>query len=260
MHQTEVDYRYPLELKLFFDAKSGQLLKRLEYIPLPAEQILELNDELYFVIHAPLDFAVNSGNYRRWQEQEQKTIARRDRGKPILLEGTAPESLLARPRKGPMLRTWYVFTSTEFLEAPREYRPFGNQGLFTAVVTLRSENGHLFEYVEGIAERVGNDYKLHKPSEENYRQVDKSKDWHEYHAVKEEGIGPYQIVEDYFWFGKISYFDLASPLGGFGYFDPYFDPDEKRYVLFRPRDIVGYSVSALLVEEKDVWLGLRSRG
>ena len=273
LHQTDYDYRFPLKLKLFFNAKSGQLLKQLEYTPLPVGQILELNGELYFLIDGPLDFAVNTGWMRRWQKLEKTTIARLDRGKPIVLDGTAPDLLLARPRKRPMLRAWANFTSPEFREAPREYRPFGDQGLFTAVVNLHSE-GHVFEYVEGIAERAGDDYKLHElpkatledliqanPSREGlYRSV--QSDWQfaglEEGSILNEGIGPYQIVGNRFWFGKIFYPDLLGTqgTGGFGYFDP----NERRYVLFRPRDMVGYSVSALLVEESDVWLGLTRRG
>ena len=266
-HQTEYDYRFPRELKLFLNAKSGQLLKRLEYSPLPVEQILELNDELYFVIHAPLDFAVKPRYGGQWQKQEQKIIARLGRGKPIVLEGTTPDSLLARPRKGPTLKPCNLFTSQEFREAPREYRPFGDQGLFTAVVTLRSD-GHVFEYIEGIAERVGDDYKLHKlptttledliqarPSSEAYYRAQSSEN--NKGNILDGGIGPYQIVGNRFWFGKIFYSDMdIEGNGGFGYFDP----DERQYVLFRPGDTAHVSVSALLVEEKDVWLGLTYRG
>ena len=269
LHQTDSPYRFPRELKLFFSAKSGRLLKQLEYTPLPVGQILELNDELYFLIDRPLDFAVNTGGMRRWQRLEKTTIARLERGKPIVLDGIAPDSLLARPRKRPMLRPWSLFTSPEFRAAPREYRPFGDHGLFTAVVTLRSDDGHVFEYVEGIAERAGDDYKLHKlptttlddliqakPSSEAYYRAQSSED--NKGNILNEGIGPYQIVGNRFWFGKIFYPDLLGTEGtsGFGYFDP----DERRYVLFRPRDMVDYSVSALLVEESDVWLGLTSRG
>ena len=211
LHQTDYDYRYPRELKLFLNLQSGQLLKRLEYTPLPVGQILELNDQLYFVIHAPLDFAVNTGEYRCWQKQDQRIIARLDRDKPIVLEVTAPDSLLTRIRKGPMLTTWSVFISPEFLEAPREYRPFGNQGLFTAVVTLRSraDDGDVYEYVEGIAERVGDDYKLHEPPKSTLKGLIQARPSSEafYRAMQsiygegnilDEGIGPYQIVGNRF--------------------------------------------------------------
>ena len=72
-----------------------------------------------------------------------------------------------------------------------------------------------------------------------------------------EGIGPYQIVEDRFWFGK-SFYDSegSSGIGGFGYFDP----EEKRYVVFSPPEIIPWSVSALFVDEKSIWLGLMHRG
>ena len=44
-------------------------------------------------------------------------------------------------------------------------------------------------------------------------------------------------------------------MGGFGYFDP----EERRYVVFSPPEITPWSASALLVEEKKIWLGLLGR-
>ena len=247
------------EIKLFFDINSRQLLKQVEYSSLDVERILAFNDKLYFVVGSPHYFAVNKVR----QKWEHKITVRLDGDRPVALGGTERDTLLARDRKEPMLQRPRYLTSAEFLEAPREYRPFGNQGLFTAIVTVRSR-GHVFQTVEGIAEKVGDDYKLHKLpnstleelvradpiNEESYRSM-------QYQYILDEGIGPYEIVGNRLWFGKTFLIEPGyAGTGGFGYFDP----DERRYVLFRPPPIVHTSVSALLVEEKDVWLGLESRG
>ena len=66
-------------------------------------------------------------------------------------------------------------------------------------------------------------------------------------------IGPYQIVGERFWFGKTFYDGEGNTgVGGFGYFDP----EERKYGVFSPPELADWSASALLVEEKDIWLGL----
>lgn len=70
-------------------------------------------------------------------------------------------------------------------------------------------------------------------------------------TVNEE-IGPTQIAGNRLWFGKTFYDgEGAAGVGGFGYFDP----DERRYVVFSPPAIRNWSVASLLVEDQVVWIG-----
>ncbi len=70
-------------------------------------------------------------------------------------------------------------------------------------------------------------------------------------------IGPHQIFQDRVWFGKTFYGGEGhTGVGGFGFFDP----DPKEYTLFEPPEAVDWAVSALLVEDDAVWLGLMHRG
>jgi hypothetical protein len=76
-------------------------------------------------------------------------------------------------------------------------------------------------------------------------------------ASMNEAIGPAQVVEGRFWFGKTFYDGEGSTgIGGFGYFDP----TTRKYVLFSPPEVRAWSVSAILVEEDAVWLTLAHRG
>ncbi len=76
-------------------------------------------------------------------------------------------------------------------------------------------------------------------------------------AEMNEEIGPTQIVAGTRWFGKTFYdSEGMTGVGGFGYFDP----ATKAPVLYSPREIRDWSVTALLVEPDAVWLGIAKRG
>lgn len=70
---------------------------------------------------------------------------------------------------------------------------------------------------------------------------------------RQEVIGPYQIEGGKIWFGK-SYYDSEGSrgVGAFGYFDT----ATRAYTLFSPLEIARYENSAILVEARQVWLGL----
>ena len=260
LHQNDHPYGFTRELKFFFSTQSGQVLKRFEYSSLPVEQILELNDQLYFVIGAPLDFKADIRQLKWWQHREKKIVARLDGDRLIVVSETERDSLLTRAKKERVPGRWNFTGHREFVEAPRQYRPFGAQGLFTATVVVSSRN-RVFENVEGIAEKDGTGFKLYrlpKTTLEELAKADPLNDWTglDYDPLAEEGIGPYQIVGNRFWFGKTFYHaEGFTGTGGFGYFDA----NERRYVLFRPPAIIPWSVSALLVEANNVWLGLVGR-
>jgi hypothetical protein len=72
-----------------------------------------------------------------------------------------------------------------------------------------------------------------------------------------EHIGPWQIDGERLWFGKTFYDGEGNTgVGGFGYFDSV----EKKFRIYAPAEIAGWSVSAILVEPETVWLALASNG
>jgi hypothetical protein len=77
------------------------------------------------------------------------------------------------------------------------------------------------------------------------------------HTEIAEEIGPYRIVGNRLWFGKHFYDgEGTSGIGGFGYFDTV----QRKYVLISPPETADWSVSALLVEGGEIWMGLISCG
>jgi len=76
-------------------------------------------------------------------------------------------------------------------------------------------------------------------------------------AEMNEQIGPHQLADGFFWFGKTFYNgEGATGAGGFGYFDP----ETASFHLFHPAEMTAWSVSAILVEPDCIWLGLEHRG
>jgi hypothetical protein len=74
---------------------------------------------------------------------------------------------------------------------------------------------------------------------------------------RQEVIGPHQVEESRLWFGN--HFYDGEGMRGVGAFG-YFDMDTRRYELFRPPEVAPYEISAILVEQDSVWLGLDSFG
>jgi hypothetical protein len=70
---------------------------------------------------------------------------------------------------------------------------------------------------------------------------------------REEVIGPHQAVGDRLWFGN-NFYDGEGDrgVGAFGYFDA----TTRKYQMFSPPEVAPYEVSAILVEQDMVWLGL----
>ncbi len=224
-------------MKLFFDVTSKRVLKRVEFAPLPVREILALDDDLYVVVGS----------------QEQTVVVRLDEGEPILTMGAEMEPALARAREAPAGHVT-PFVSSSFA-IRREYLPIGSQGRFAASLVFQPYT----RAVEGVAERVGDEYKLYELPKSTYEEFARArprrvKDGYRPEvATFEEVIGTYQIVGDRFWFGKAFYDgEGLTGVGGFGYFDP----KEKKYVVFSPPEVAPWSASALLVEGKDIWLGL----
>ena len=224
-------------VKLFFDVTSKRVLKQIEFAPLPVRQILAVNDDLYFVVGA----------------ERETVLARLDEGVPIVAVGAETEPALARAWDAPAARVT-PFVPSSF-GARREYLPIGSQGLFAASLVFQPHT----RAVEGVAERVGDEYKLYELPKSTYEEFARARSgrvrdgYRPDVAAFEEVIGPYQIVGNRFWFGKTFYDgEGVTGVGGFGYFDP----GQRKYVVFSLPEIAPWSASALLVEEKDIWLGL----
>jgi hypothetical protein len=76
-------------------------------------------------------------------------------------------------------------------------------------------------------------------------------------TIIDERIGPSQIEGDRLWFGKTFYDGEGNTgIGGFGYFDAV----EKKYRIYSPPEIAGWSVSAILAEPDTIWLGIADNG
>lgn len=123
---------------------------------------------------------------------------------------------------------------------------FGPEGRFS-VETVEDEHRRR----KAIGVREGDDlYPLPVSDAERRKRGSESE------AI-EEAIGHRQVFAGRLWFGK-TFYDAEgyTGVGGFGYFDP----QTRRYVIFSPPAVRGWSVSALLVEKDTVWLGLQERG
>ena len=242
LSRTRGDYGVGADtIKIFFDVTSKRMLKRIEFAPLPVRQILALNDNLYFVVGS----------------EEQTLMARLDEDTPIWAIGTEMDPALADAWEAPTADVTPFMSSLPGLL--REYLPIGLQGRFAAALVFHPHTGAV-EGVEGVAERVGHEYKLYelpKSTPEGFATA--RPEWVQRHrrrpdvaSFEHEVIGPYQIVGDRFWFGKTFYDGEGSTgVGGFGYFDP----EDKKYVVFSPSEIAPWSASALWVEDAVVWVG-----
>ena len=70
---------------------------------------------------------------------------------------------------------------------------------------------------------------------------------------RQEVIGPHQIEDSKLWFGK-SFYD-GEGMRGVGAFG-YFDAAAGQYQLFTPPEVALWEISAILVEDDSVWMGL----
>lgn len=231
----------PLEkIKLFFDAREKKLISKTSYLPFAVPAIVEQNGVIHFV----------AGNGR----------------KVLVIRPAAAEtgfSMLAdRESWGIRLKTQILHSSTptqEFIHvAPVEGLPvmFGP--------------GRRFRLIRGPDDSFGPHYKVIVQGERRIllppsriaealrRRPDAVRNgWRPALDTIQEGIGPHQAWNEKLWFGK-TFYD-SEGLGGVGGFG-YFDGSTGIYTLYSPPEIWPWSVSAILVEAGEVWLGLMRRG
>ena len=238
------DWKTNFTFKMRIDVASKQVL-RFRSRSLPVKQIFQWNNELYFVIGSPREFWLAGQN----RKQEQETVAVLKDGRPTGVERGEQEVVLANARDE---------------TSPRRISPpFGPQGQFDFRTVLRADSRGGTSHAQAVAERVGDETRLYELPKSTFEQFarlrpDMVRSGYGPESISEKGwIGRYQIFENRFWFGK-TFADIEghTGIGGFGYFDP----DERRFVLFFPPEIAGSSVSALLVEDEEIWIGLVSHG
>jgi hypothetical protein len=81
--------------------------------------------------------------------------------------------------------------------------------------------------------------------------------WDEESVSMSEIAGPFQIVGDRIWFGKIFYEgEGTAGVGGVGYFDT----SQSTYTFLNVPEVMKWSASAILVEDQTLWIGLVGRG
>ena len=227
----EGEKQAPKKQKFIFDVSSKRLLKKWD-TPLSVRDLLTFHGRLYAVVAHP----------------EESAIIRLDKGEPLQVMGSERDSVLARSEK-------------KRLSGRVRLLSIGSQGQFK--VRRISQERNLFRtQVAGIEERIGGEIKLHELPRSKFEELARyrpasARPKYKKFTYGAEGIGPYQIVEDRFWFGQTFYGGEGwTGIGGFGYFDP----EDKRYVVFSPPEIIRWSVSALFVDKKNIWLGLMYRG
>jgi hypothetical protein len=217
------------KIKYIFDVSSRRLLKKWN-TPLPVRDLVTFGGRLYAMVAHP----------------EQMAAVRLEEHIPIQVKGTERDSVLARSKEKPLLSRGGSLS-------------IGSQGQFK----LR-RGGDLSSTPEfaGIEERIGDEIKLYELPRSTFEELaryrpDRARPKYKEFTYGAEMIGPFQNVEDRFWFGKTFYDGEGwTGIGGFGYLDT----EAKRYVLYSPPEIIPWSVSALFVDEGNIWLGLMSRG
>jgi hypothetical protein len=125
---------------------------------------------------------------------------------------------------------------------------------------LVHEEGDSFGPRKAIVEDGGSTFRLPGTKLSEYlklRPETVQTGWKPLQESIQEALGPHQLSRGKLWFGKTFYdAEGLSGAGGFGYFDP----ATRRYRIFSPPEIRRWSVSAILVEPENVWLGLMHRG
>lgn len=249
---THTDYRLPRPwLKVFFDAAAKRSTGQKWYTPPAVSAIAAAGEESYFVAQSetgPLVFLL-SGDSAQLVEGERLERA--------LVRAQAEESTFGSLANGEFAAT-----------VPSVLSPFGpgdgcrcdecpvdEKGRWHLGCTRRLA-GSVVDTVVETGENKKARYRLSSTSFEEFAAARPERVKQGYGrdaASLVEQIGPYQLDGDRLWFAKLFYDgEGLTGVGGLGYFDL----SEKRFTLFAPPEIAGWSASAILVEEEAVWVGL----
>ena len=282
--------------KFLFDVASKRVLKEWR-TPLPVREILEWNDEVYAAVAHPEQTAIVRMDEEKpvvvTGAERDSVLARVKRKsepehradplssgehRPVSVDdllGFAGAPVITRSVDGSLqglpggpVPAGSVDDYDSLLGLPgspeppvaefKQRLPLDSEGRFAVAGVVDIQTGRM-ERVDGIVERIGNEEKLYELPRSTLEQLAKVRPEEARNSLYEilgDQIGTYQVVEDRFWFGK-SFEDILIPgIGGFGYFDP----DERKFVVYSPPEIVSWSVSALAVNDREVWLGLVHHG
>ncbi|MCZ6753426.1 MAG: hypothetical protein O7E51_16565 [Acidobacteria bacterium] len=255
--RTVSDYGIPGEwLKFFFDTQTKRLLQEVKYSPVAVGKIVRLS-------RRSVPMARRGGRLRQYfvgNSGKKPLVAVWERTGPVLVRGAEEQEVLAHVADyvqqlqdtGPSAP--YVQESaylTDHRDASITFLPIDSAGKF--FFSFGASQG------SRVAERTEEGYKLYplpqsslgehrRARPERDEQQGRVMDW-----TIEERIGPYQIVGERFWFAKtFNDGEGYSGVGGVGYFDP----EQKKYVIFSPPALAPWSSSAVAVAGDAVWVGL----
>ncbi len=226
--------RLPVTMKLFFDIRSGKLIKRITYDSFYVSLIRWRAGVPYFIASDPRrTLAIRPGaDAAEFEVLRGAEAARVLADVPERIDPWGPGPLPPL-RFGPDLR-YAVIDTPETGWANRrvivERTKSGTKNVPLPAVTLA-------QYARLRPDMAKGGF----PEPDGIRG----------------DVGPVQLVEGRLWFGK-AFTDAAddSGVGGFGYFDPV----TATFRIFSPPEVRVWSVSAMLVERDAVWLALMLDG
>ncbi len=175
-----------------------------------------------------------------------------------------PESSLSRYKPGPVpapglpevqLRapSYRVERYSVSVEAPDQ--PGRRFLVWNGGISGTAEGGDLRSGVYEILKGSARFFPLPQPDWETFRKLRPARvrDGYTEDSLFSEDIGPFQAVADRIWFG-LSFYDGegTTGIGGLGWFDAVSREFHVRYI----PEIADWSVSALLADQREIWLGL----
>jgi hypothetical protein len=241
--QTEKTNRLE-NLKFFYDVRSKRLLRQAKYRPFAVARIVPKNGVPQFIAGDGKQLLVvrptgEAGGFEGLPEQPAQAVVA---PLPVRVWTTPSETfreLDREPRQPVQFGPGARFILGQESEKPPEER-------WSRI--LERSNGKTQWF--SLPQSTYDEFARARPKRvrDGYRRDG---------ATISEEIGPCQVVGDHLWFGKTFYdAEGMTGVGGFGYFDP----GTRSFTLFSPPEISDRSVSALLVEDDAVWMGLVHRG
>ena len=224
-------------MKLFFDLGSKRLLDVIEYSPVAVKKIVQLDGGIYLVA----------------EDERQSSVVRPRPEDAVFVTGGVRQRVLERAAGLP------APSLSPFLSPSRsvqeEYLPLGRRENLFVLISRQGSR----QVVKGVAERIGEADKLYQLPPSSYEEFARARPsrvadgYGPGHTSIGEVIGPFQVVGDRLWFARMFYDGEGfTGVGGIGYFDP----DQRKYVVFYPPELADWSASAILVEDDAVWIGL----
>ncbi len=284
-------------VKYFYDLPSRKLIKKISYHAMSVYSAVEFQDSLFFIGSADRETSiVTRMNHGVEGDVTGTRILEKIRGEPIArvlrVRADGQELVLSSEQKD------YVFSANTWSAEPmparefHELKPYLNViPYFTSILSLADatrlskqtiELGNpgspttrllvcgyplcdptmIRQAISGVYEITAGDSQFHALPQpdydtfQRYRPIRTTQGYTRKNTTIEEGIGPFQLVGDKVWFG-MSFYDGEgmSGVGGLGHFDI----STKQFQVHYYPEIADWSASAILVEDRHIWLGLFGR-